>query len=280
MHQPPWLHRVQWHPSRQPLHRAHNTAIFRQLAQILPWLLKRVSLAGSRACLAPSHQYPSSHPCKHRHRKHPKAVKPAMAATATATAMAANPAKAVDPTDSPEAKVAAHAVKAAATDAIAVVDAVDVVAVLTAKAARNASVLTPKASPCRWTPAFRRVAKPNQALKPIARIHAQSALPANVVSVAVAVVVVPSAMKTANATSQFAQKAVPSQQQKAAPTTPPETRVFSPARDVVKAVKAAMDGVAAMVVVPARMLRRATPAAKAPNRPNWVSRMQTMPHQR
>ena len=200
MHQLPWQHRAQSLPPSHQLRQLHNSAMWQQRAPMFLCPLSWVSSAGSRACLALSQQHLSSRPCKPLHRKHPKAAKHAMVATAMATAAVVSPAK-----------VATRAQRVAVTDATTVAGAVDAVAVLTAKAAHSASVLTPKASQCLWMPTRRLVAKPNPVLMPIARNHAQSVLPANVASAVDAVVVAASATKTVSAMNPFAQRAVSSQ---------------------------------------------------------------------
>lgn len=175
---------------------------------------KKVSSAGSRVCLQQSQPRLSSL-CPLLRQRPLKVARPATAATVTATAAVASPVKAAPIAKAatrPTAKAVAHAVKAAVTGAIAAADAVDVAAaaVLTAKAALSASVLTPKANPCQWTPTCSPVAKPPASRMAIARNNALTARPANVVNAAAVVdVVVASAMKPVNASINRAQKAVP-----------------------------------------------------------------------
>ena len=199
-----------------------------------------------------------------------------MAATATATAAVASPVKAAAPMANPVAMAVDPAVKAVVTDAIAVVDAADAVETVNAKVALNASVLTPKANRCRWTPACRQVAKPNKALMPIARIHVRSARPVNGVSAVAVAAVVASALKMASATSQFVPKDATSPRPTAVQTTRPATRVVSPARHVAKA--AMEDEVVAMAVVLAQKAKHhATQTVKTSSKPHRALRKQTRP---
>lgn len=193
--------------------------------------------------------------------------------------------KAVGPMDKPEAMAADHAVKAVVRvvvkDATAVADAVDGAVTVNARVAHNASVLTPKAKRCQWTPTCKWVAKPHQAPMPIAKSHAQSAHRANVVSAADAVAVVVNALRTASVTNQSVQKAATSQAPTTVPTTPLATRAVSPAKVVVKVVvkvvaRAATEAeVVAMAVVRALKVTHATQTVKTPSRPNRVSQTQT-----
>ena len=205
-----------------------------------------------------------------------------MAATAMAAATVASLVKAVGPTDKPEAMAADHAVKAVVRvgvkDATAVADAVDGAVTVNARVAHNASVLTPKAKRCQWTPTCKWVAKPHQAPMPIAQSHALSVLRANVVNAAGVVVAVVNAMKTASATSQCVQKAVTSLAPITVLTPLLATRAVSPvAKAVVKVVVRAAteaEGVA-MAVVHALKVTHATQTVKTPSRPNRVSQTQT-----
>ena len=233
--------------------------------------------------MAQSLRHQSNRPYQPQLQKHPKGAKPVMAATATATAAVASPVKAAAPMANPVAmavdpavKAVDPAVKAVVTDAIAVVDAADAVETVNAKVALNASVLTPKANRCRWTPACRQVAKPNKALMPIARIHVRSARPVNGVSAVAVAAVVASALKMASATSQFVPKDATSPRPTAVQTTRPATRVVSPARHVAKA--AMEDEVVAMAVVLAQKAKHhATQTVKTPSKPHRALRKQTRP---
>lgn len=203
-----------------------------------------------------------------------------MAATAMAAATVASLVKAVGPTDKPEAMAADHAVKAVVRvvvkDATAVADAVDGAVTVNARVAHNASVLTPKAKRCQWTPTCKWVAKPHQAPMPIAKSHALSVLRANVENAADAVAVVVNALRTASVTNQSVQKAATSQAPTTVPTTPLATRAVSPAKVVVKVAKVATEAeVVAMAVVRALKVTHATQTVKTPSRPNRVSQTQT-----
>ena len=203
-----------------------------------------------------------------------------MAATAMAAATVASLVKAVGPTDKPEAMAADHAVKAVVRvvvkDATAVADAVDGAVTVNVRVAHNASVLTPKAKRCQWTPTCKWVAKPHQAPMPIAQSHALSVLRANVVNAAGVVVVVVNALRTASVTNQSVQKAATSQAPTTVPTTPLATRAVSPAKVVVKVAKVATEAeVVAMAVVRALKVTHATQTVKTPSRPNRVSQTQT-----
>lgn len=132
-------HPGQWHPWRRS--QARRSTARRRLPQPKhPWPLKKVSLAGSRACLLAMRPHPPN-PCKHRRASRPKDAR--AAATAMATA---DPAKAAVVTAAmkPAARAVARAVKAVARAEVAV-DAAD--AVVNARAVPNANALTLKANP-------------------------------------------------------------------------------------------------------------------------------------
>lgn len=203
-----------------------------------------------------------------------------MAATAMAAATVASLVKAVGPMDKPEAMAADHAVKAVVRvvvkDATAVADAVDGAVTVNARVAHNASVLTPKAKRCQWTPTCKWVDKTQLAQMPIAQSHALSVLRANVVNAAGVVVVVVNALRTASVTNQSVQKAATSLVLIMVSTTPLATRAVSPAKVVVKVAKVATEAeVVAMAVVRALKVTHATQTVKTPSRPNRVSQTQT-----